>query len=218
MSLSVGTGSSLTPVLSHVYNAIVVDGKFGLISMNGPSTFSQAYFRTDDTHFPINTSVQHMDAAVPLDGTALGDTSLTSAELAPIVDASIARLTSALSLDASAVARLRQAHIEIGDLFGVDLGITVGNDITISRNAAGWGWFIDPTPGDDVEFRKVTADGMVATPGSAAYGEMDLVTVVMHELRAHPRRPGRRHWAHVRATDGEHPACATGRQPVVKGV
>src|SRR5262249_4667736 len=163
-----------TAVLSHVYNAVVVDGKFGLISVNGSTTFSQAYFRTDDNHFPVNTQVQHMDAATGAVGTAVGETSLTSARLAPIGDASIAPLPTALSLDASAVARLRAAQIEIGDLFGLDLGVTFGNDITISRNAAGWGWFIDPTPGGDSEFRKVTADGVVATPGSPAYGAMDL--------------------------------------------
>jgi len=43
--------------------------------------------------------------------------------------------------------------------------------------------FIDPTPYDDTEFRRGNGDGeLVATPPSAAYDDMDLLTVVMHEL------------------------------------
>ena len=50
-------------------------------------------------------------------------------------------------------------------------------------NAAGYGWFIDPTPADNQEFSRRTATGeLFATPGSLAFGEMDLLTVVMHEL------------------------------------
>jgi hypothetical protein len=77
---------------------------------------------------------------------------------------------------------LRSASIQIQDLPGLELGLTVGDSITISSTAAGWGWFVDPTPYDDAEFKKPTADGMAATPNSPANGSMDLLTVVMHEL------------------------------------
>src|SRR5262249_24346762 len=39
---------------------------------------------------------------------------------------------------------------------------------------AGYGWFIDATPADDSEFP--------ATPESPAYGKVDLLTVVVHEI------------------------------------
>ena len=40
--------------------------------------------------------------------------------------------------------------------------------------AAGWGWFVDPTPGDDSEF---------TTPGNLGeQNRMDLLSVVMHEM------------------------------------
>jgi hypothetical protein len=46
--------------------------------------------------------------------------------------------------------------------------------IWIDRDAAGYGWYIDPTPAVDAEFP--------AAPGSPAYGKVDLLTVVAHEL------------------------------------
>jgi hypothetical protein len=45
--------------------------------------------------------------------------------------------------------------------------------IFIDADAAGYGWFVDETPEDDVEF---------ATADSEADGKMDLLTAVMHEL------------------------------------
>ena len=54
----------------------------------------------------------------------------------------------------------------------------------------GYEWFVDETPYDDVEFGVERSDGvLVATTDSEAYGKMDLLTVVTHELgqigRAH---------------------------------
>jgi hypothetical protein len=46
--------------------------------------------------------------------------------------------------------------------------------VWIDRTAAGYGWFIDPTVADDSAFP--------AAPGSPAYGKVDLLTVVEHEL------------------------------------
>ncbi len=53
----------------------------------------------------------------------------------------------------------------------------------IDVNAGGFGWFVDPTPGDDVEFASTGAsDSLIATGASPASGRVDLLTVVMHEL------------------------------------
>jgi hypothetical protein len=48
----------------------------------------------------------------------------------------------------------------------------------LSPNAAGYGWFVDATPGQDEEFG---ADGAALAGGPAA-GRMDLLSVVLHEL------------------------------------
>ncbi len=47
-----------------------------------------------------------------------------------------------------------------------------GRIICIDQDAAGFGWFVDPTPNDDAEF----------APGGPAAGRMDLLTVLAHEL------------------------------------
>ena len=50
-------------------------------------------------------------------------------------------------------------------------------------DAAGHGWFVDATPDEDSEFTVHSGDGeLVANPSSLAYGDMDLLTTVMHEL------------------------------------
>jgi hypothetical protein len=180
LTVSLTVNGSLA--LSHVYNAVVVDGKFGLISINGAGTFSQAYVRTDDDSFQANTQVQHQNAASTPTAAATGEMHLTSDELASVLNAAIDRLSAALVLGASDIASLRATTIEIADLPGLELGLTIGNSVTISASAAGWGWYIDPTPYDDSEFQVPLADGRAATPASPAYGEMDLLTVVMHEL------------------------------------
>ncbi len=72
---------------------------------------------------------------------------------------------------------------EIADLEGLTLGWTGGDTVLIDVDAAGHGWFVDPTAYDDTEFRGQNAEGeLVAGSGSPAYGDMDLLTVVMHEL------------------------------------
>jgi hypothetical protein len=55
--------------------------------------------------------------------------------------------------------------------------------VLLDFNAGGFGWFIDLTPADDSEFA-FAADAAhgTAPAGSPAYGQMDLLTVVMHEL------------------------------------
>jgi VCBS repeat-containing protein len=89
------------------------------------------------------------------------------------VDEAIARLAGQFGLDAGSVALLQGITFEIADLDGLLLGETAGATVTLDVNAAGWGWFVDPTPADDVEFD---------SPGGPDDARMDLLTVLMHEL------------------------------------
>jgi hypothetical protein len=60
---------------------------------------------------------------------------------------------------------------------------TEGNHITLSADAAGWGWFVDPTPALNEEFsQQGETQDFVATDGSAAAGKVDLLGVLIHEL------------------------------------
>jgi len=53
----------------------------------------------------------------------------------------------------------------------------------IDTNAAGYGWFIDKTPAAHEEFSIPAANGeWLAAASSPAFGKMDLLTVVTHEL------------------------------------
>jgi hypothetical protein len=63
------------------------------------------------------------------------------------------------------------------------LGETVGKTILIDRDAAGYGWFIDSTPADDLEFTSVSGPhSLAAGSASPAAQRIDLLTTVMHEM------------------------------------
>jgi hypothetical protein len=68
--------------------------------------------------------------------------------------------------------------IAVSDLPGLVLARYNGNVIELDRDAAGHGWFVDPTPGDDSEFG---VDGK-ALAGSGAEGDIDLLTAITHEF------------------------------------
>ena len=72
------------------------------------------------------------------------------------------------------VSALSSIDVRIANLGGTTLGLASGNTIWLDGNAAGWGWFVDPTPWDDSEF---------TTPGNQGeQGRMDLLTVLAHEI------------------------------------
>ena len=66
----------------------------------------------------------------------------------------------------------------MADLAGDTIGGHTAGQIAIDTDAAGHGWFVDPTPGEDGQFGE---DGL-ALEGGGAEGRIDLLTVLMHEL------------------------------------
>src|SRR5262249_11206537 len=54
------------------------------------------------------------------------------------------------------------------------LGLAVGGTIYLDVDAAGWGWFLDATAGDDSEF--------VAPGDQGERRRMDLLSVLAHEV------------------------------------
>src|SRR5262249_28983584 len=79
-------------------------------------------------------------------------TTLTSDVLAPIVAAAIADWAAA-GATAQQLAVLNGTHVMIGDLPNGALGNTTDDGtVTVDANAAGWGWFVDPTPAQNGEF------------------------------------------------------------------
>jgi hypothetical protein len=56
----------------------------------------------------------------------------------------------------------------------------------IEKDAGGYGWFVDATPMDDVEFSEATFGSRRYTdPASAPAGRMNLLTAIMHEMGHH---------------------------------
>jgi hypothetical protein len=98
---------------------------------------------------------------------------LTPEMLRPIVVAAVARWQ-AVGVTGEALISLSRVHVRTADLSAGLLGWASPDGITLDRDAAGYGWFVDPTPADDAEFP--------AAAGSPAAGRMDLLTVVAHEM------------------------------------
>jgi hypothetical protein len=84
-------------------------------------------------------------------------------------------LWQAAGLSPTALETLRRITVRITDLPAGALGQADDGFIEIDPDAAGFGWFIDATPGEDSEF----ALGAVDSP---ARGHMDLLSVLCHEL------------------------------------
>jgi hypothetical protein len=106
---------------------------------------------------------------------------LTYGQLQPLLNEAIRRWV-AVTGDAQAADRLRQADVRIAPLTGGALGLTGANTVWIDATAQGHGWFLDPTPADDSEFTPAPGGPEVARPSSPAFGRVDLLTVLAHEL------------------------------------
>jgi hypothetical protein len=126
-------------------------------------------------------NTDHLLKAAAGDATSAQDVqSLPHSSLAPTVQAAIARWADA-GLGSAAIERLSQVQFVVADLPGDCLGKAEGNTVYIDANAAGHGWFIDPTPANDEEFT-VSSDGALQAIDARALDQIDLVTVVEHEL------------------------------------
>jgi hypothetical protein len=133
-----------------------------------------------DMNTPIGNPELMLGEPMPATDTA----SLSQQQVRPLFNEAVQRWSAALPDSAHT---LRSADVVILDLPGRTLGLASGRVIYLDRDAAGYGWFIDPTPRDDAEF----AAGLV---DSAAAGRVDLLTVLTHEM------------GHVLGLDDDHAA------------
>ncbi len=164
-------------VVGHVFNSLLNDGDLGLLSKDGVSNFDDVVAQGDDPAY-AEESGDALKAATLGDATDI--TELNHTELAPIIDAAIDYWVDIIGVDAS---QLADVSFFITDLSEMFLALTVGNTILIDTDAAGYGWFVDETPYDNIEFVTDGGNGeLVAAPNSEAEASMDLLTVVTHEL------------------------------------
>ena len=94
---------------------------------------------------------------------------LTADALAPILQQATILWTN-YGLSAAQSQMLAAVRFEIADLPGAQLGVSSGGTVTLDADAAGYGWFVDPTPADNSEFESGSPSGM------------DLLSTVLHEL------------------------------------
>lgn len=163
--------------MSYGFNSSVVDGHVGVLSRGDTGSFDNFRIRTDD---PAFAAALFADVA-PV--TVVTSLTLTEEDLLTVVNESKRRwlatgLVNEVALDT--------IQVSVGDL-NIDsasallLGQTQGSVITLDDNAAGWGWFMDKTLSRDEEFSH-SGDILVAASDAEAYGRMDLLSVLMHEI------------------------------------
>ena len=167
-------------VLSRTYNVLAHDGALGLFSKGGGAVFDNLLIRGDDVAFAGGGTPQFAAAVAPVVASTIA---VTGAELSPIVAEATALWIAALGPNDARLAALKDVTILVTDLPGGLLGSTVGTTISLDNDGAGWGWFIDPTPGGNSEFAiNVLVGDYMATGSSPASGRMDLLSTVLHEM------------------------------------
>jgi hypothetical protein len=141
--------------LSAPVNATLTDDTGVVTIVNDESALSTAETAVKGSATPVLT----IDQATPI--------------LAAAVDLWNTLGVQALHLD--------DITLVVTDLPDTLLAVTEGSTISVDAAADGYGWFVDTTPLDSAEYRK-SADGLAAFSKSDAYGRMDLITVLVHEL------------------------------------
>ncbi len=111
------------------------------------------------------------------DGEGPGADTLDPKALPGIISAAMDRLQQA-GVDKGTLALLSTITVQTRPLQNGELGESLPSKslIYIDETAAGHGWFVDQTPGQDEEYA-----GGVALAKSAAAGRMDLLTALLHE-------------------------------------
>ena len=168
---------NMLATVGYVFNAVSVDGDFGLFSKAGNGNFDDVTVNTDDPVF-----LDSLVAASPPPSADAGGEAIDAPALAGVVDEAIARWVASGLVDEAGRALLESVTFSVADLSGLLLGLTTDTTVTLDIDAAGFGWFVDASLADDCEFAPDGEGNLTATPGSEAEGRMDLLTVVMHEL------------------------------------
>ena len=145
--------------------AMTVDGTRAVVAWEGPGAGDDAGVFMQRYSFAAPAPLLAYQAPAVADAQTLAAT-----QLAPITAEALHRWESQ-GVDTTVLAGM---NMRITNLGGTTLGLAYENTLWIDDNAAGWGWFVDATPGDDREFSLPANQGVQK--------RMDLLTVVMHEL------------------------------------
>jgi Ca2+-binding RTX toxin-like protein len=141
-------------MVGFAYNAVTVDGYFGLIAVNGATSFDDVKVKTTDRAFAGASGASMLAADVVMTESA---STLTQADLDAAAAQAMSAWTQALGSGDPRLGGFGEVRITVGQLAGDELGYTAGRTVAIDADAAGHGW-------------------------AGHGGSMDLVTVVEHEM------------------------------------
>jgi hypothetical protein len=136
-----------------------------------------AWYALDDVSVLDNGQPQFLAATTMVPAT--GSVALSQAQLQLVVTQAIVQLATA----GYNVSGLDQVQFQVAPLPGSLLGQTYQRTVWIDPSAHGYGWYINASPSSNAAFTEITGwDEFQAMPNSPAYGHVDLLTVVTHEL------------------------------------
>ncbi len=132
---------------------------------------------TAPSNFPQFQLFAGSAAAVPVIAVAV-----TQAEVKALLPTAIDAWQS-VGLDDADVRKLESVTIQVGNLGTSTLGLEAAGVIIINQTAAGYSWYVGSGTSSSQAFGPMDSDGeSVASPGSPAAGDVDLLTVLEHEL------------------------------------
>tara|TARA_R110002111_G_scaffold227346_1_gene288827 strand:+ start:57078 stop:71642 length:14565 start_codon:yes stop_codon:yes gene_type:complete len=186
---SSGVGGGVTAVSQRVApNDFTADGTtweiLGTVTVgaNGTITVTLSDTATDGSILADAVRIERTGPLVAAAGTGSGIAPvITQADLNSVRDAAL-NYWAASGLSETQLSLLQSVNFVLSDLPDAMLGGATSTTIMIDVNAAGYGWFVDDTPFDSSEFTLDANGNLVANEMGAAFGRMDLLTVVMHEL------------------------------------
>jgi VCBS repeat-containing protein len=158
-------------------NNHTADGSGG--SVNGVDIISGSNYGTTNA-VPMLAAAGGVQASSPTPG----ETHLTQAQLDSVVAAAMAQWATA-GASASQLAALAAITFSVETLTGDTISEQTPGHIVIDADAAGHGWFVDPTPNDNSEFThaaNAAGTDLYTDPTNAAAGHLDLLTAVTHEM------------------------------------
>ncbi len=106
---------------------------------------------------------------------------VTQAQVQALLPEAIAAWQAA-GLDAADVRRLEGVQVQVGNLGTSILGLEAAGVITINQTAAGYNWYVNASTARARRSAWPARQARLAGPGSPAAGEVDLLTVLEHEL------------------------------------
>lgn len=109
-----------------------------------------------------------------------GSERIDANSIRPIAQAAVERWSQA-TLSREQLARLNGARILISDLPGNALARVIGRTIIVDVDAAGNGWFVDRSPGEDSEYVSTNGRGRMDAIDVDARQRIDLLTTLIHE-------------------------------------